>query len=94
VTRSWHQQVKRSPASERTSEEGTVFDSKAELKRWNQLKLLLRSNKIRSLRRQHKFPLAFEGRAVKIRSKGFPNGRPCVYTADFSYITADGTSRL
>lgn len=90
MKRSWHQAVKRSPASERTSQEGIVFDSKAELRRWEELKLLERAGTIKNLKRQHRLPLTINGRDVKIRSRGFPNGRPCVYTADFSYIDSTG----
>jgi hypothetical protein len=92
MTRPWHQQVKRSSAAERTSEEGFLFDSKAELKRWNELKLLQKGGFIRELKRQVKMPLAFNGRPIVIRSKGFPNGRPCVYTADFTYLHVESNS--
>lgn len=92
MTRAWHQNVKRSPAAARTSEEGFVFDSKAELGRWNVLKLLQRAGEISSLMRQRQFPLAFNGVPVKIRSKGYPNGRACVYTVDFVYFNASGVA--
>ena len=89
MTRAWHQNVKRSPASERTVD-GLVFDSKAEARRWMELKLLERAGKIAGLDRQVRLPLViFEGPTkgpIKIRNKGFPQGRPCFYTADFSYI--------
>lgn len=84
--RSWHQTVRRSPKADRTSAEGFVFDSKAELRRWEELKLLERAGKIFGLQRQMEYPLVVNGSAVKIRSRGFPNGRPCVYTLDFSYV--------
>lgn len=90
MKRSWLQNVKRSPPADRTSVEGHVFDSKAELARWETLKLLQRAGEIGELQRQQQFPLAFNGRPIKIRSKGFPNGRPCVYTVDFSYIDETG----
>jgi hypothetical protein len=84
MTRAWHQNIKRSSAADRTVD-GIVFDSKSEARRWAELKLLERAGKISGLRRQDRLPLAIGGTEIKIRSKGFPNGRPCVYTADFSY---------
>lgn len=94
MTRAWHQQVKRSPASERTDESGSVFDSKAELKRWNELKLLERVGVITGLIRQQQFNLAVNGRQIKIRSRGFPNGQPCRYTVDFSYWDVAAERRI
>lgn len=87
MKRSWHQNVRRSPPEERTDAAGNVFDSKAELRRWEQLKLLQRAGEISNLTRQQEFPLAVNGRAVKIRSKGFPNGQPCTYRVDFTYVS-------
>src|SRR5687767_7002985 len=92
MTRSWHQRAKRSPASERTSADGLVFDSKAELRRWEELKLLERAGEISGLIRQQEFPLAFNGRAVLMRSGRYPNGRLCTYTVDFSYTDAKGVA--
>jgi hypothetical protein len=84
MTRAWHQNVKRSPAIERTVD-GIVFDSKSEARRWAELSLLERAGQIRSLKRQVKYPLRIRGAPVLIRSAGYPNGRVCVYTADFTY---------
>lgn len=86
MTRSWHQQIKRAPASERTDQFGTVFDSKAELRRWEELRLMEKAGLISGLARQREFVLAFEGRPVVIRSARYPNGRVCKYTADFVYF--------
>jgi hypothetical protein len=90
VKRSWHQHSKRAPAWERTSAEGFVFDSKAELARWCELKLLQGAGEISNLVRQREFTLAFSGRPVLMRSGRYPNGRVCSYTADFSYTNAEG----
>lgn len=91
MKRAWHQNVRRAPASERTSADGIVFDSKAELRRWEELRLLQVAGEIRDLRRQCEFPLAFNGRAVLMRSPKYPKGRACSYTADFAYtITSNG----
>lgn len=87
MKRAWHQHVKRSPASERTSIEGIVFDSKAELRRWEELKLLEKAGEITGLVRQPRVAsMVIDGRQVVIRSAGFPNGRPARYTADFAYF--------
>lgn len=64
---------------------GEVFDSKAEMDRYGVLLLREKLGEIRNLRRQVKYPLAIEGRPVKIRSPRYKNGRQCVYTADFVY---------
>lgn len=89
MPRAWHQQIKRAPAAERTVD-GIVFDSKSEAKRWAELMLMERGKEIFGLRRQVKIPLIVAGNPVKIRSAGFPNGRACVYTADFSYYSPNG----
>ena len=87
MTRPWHQNVRRSPASERTLD-GVVFDSKGELARWCELKLLEKAGEIAGLERQREVKLVIDGRAVLMRSARYPNGRPCRYTADFAYFQA------
>lgn len=64
---------------------GEVFDSIAEMHRYNTLLIRQKIGEIRNLRRQVKYPLAIEGRPIKIRSPRYKNGRQCVYTADFVY---------
>lgn len=86
MKRAWHQNAKRSPASERTDALGNVFHSKSELRRWKELKLLEQIGEISVLERQKEFPLEINGRPVLIRSAGFPKGRPAKYTADFIYF--------
>lgn len=81
--------IRRAPKEERTVD-GVTFDSKAEMNRWLELKMLERAGEISNLVRQHQFVLAFEGRPVKIRSKGYPNGRICQYHADFTYFDKAG----
>lgn len=66
--------------------DGVVFDSKGEMERFLHLKMLHRAGKISSLERQVRFPLDINGVPIKTRSEGFPNGRKCVYTADFVYF--------
>lgn len=60
--------------AERTSREGIVFDSKGELARWEELRLLERAGEVSELRRQVKYPLVVNG--VNLGS----------YVADFVYI--------
>lgn len=57
----------------RTIVDGIRFDSKAEAKRWQQLKLLERANEITALKRQQHFPIVINGQKV------------CTYIADFTY---------
>ena len=64
---------------------GERFASKAEMARYGVLLLRERAGEIRNLRRQVKYPLAIEGRPIKIRSLRYKNGRQCVYTPDFVY---------
>lgn len=52
------------------------FDSQAELRRWNELKLLERAGEITDLQRQVDFPLIPAGAGL----------RAIVYRADFVYI--------
>lgn len=85
MTRSWHQRFKRAPKADRTSVQGDVFDSKAELAHWAELQLRERAGEIRDLRRQVPYALRIGGVPVLIRSKGYPNGRVAVYTLDFQY---------
>jgi len=53
--------------------DGIKFDSKAEARRYNELKLLVRACEISDLQLQPKFPLVVNGELV------------CTYIADFSY---------
>lgn len=65
-----------------------VFDSKAEARRWQQLRLMERGGIIRDLRRQVPY--------VLIKSFRWPSGKACpktVYKADFVY-TIEGTGEV
>lgn len=86
MKRAWHQNMRRLPAGERTSVEGHIFDSKAELRRWEELKLLEKAGEISRLERQVVVPIHISGEPVVIRSQRYPNGIPCKYTADFVYF--------
>lgn len=56
-----------------TAEDGTVFDSVKEYRRWLVLKAMERDGLIRDLKRQVRVPLAVNGKLV------------CSYVADFRY---------
>lgn len=84
--------IRRASKAERTDSNGIVFDSKAEMKRYAELTLLERAGEIAALRRQVKFPLIIDGHPVLIRSERYPNGRACVYRADFAYKEVAGAS--
>ncbi len=58
----------------KTIVDGICFDSKAEARRWEQLKLLHRAGQIDRLERQPVYPLVVNGQKV------------CTYKADFRYI--------
>lgn len=66
--------------------DGHTFDSGKEAKRYCELKILRMAGEIRDLELQPKFWIDINGAPVKIRSKGFPNGRRASYRADFSYV--------
>ena len=57
--------------------DGHVFDSKAEARRYGELRLLQRARQIQNLELQPKFPIVING--VKI----------CTYIADFAYLERD-----
>lgn len=63
--RSFSKPVAKSPASERTSPDGITHDSKAECKRWCELKMLQTVGSIRKLERQVLFPMLVNGIAVR-----------------------------
>lgn len=91
MPRAWHQNYARVPVAARTSATNEVFDSAAELRRWNELLLEQRAGEITELRRQVKFPLTLPGGIeVRIRSAGFPKGRLAVYHADFAFRDRGG----
>ena len=66
--------------------DGHKFDSKKEMQRYANLKLMARAKLIDSLELQPRIPIIIKGVAVKIRSKGYPNGRQLTYVADFRYF--------
>jgi hypothetical protein len=74
-----------------TTVDGIVFASKAEARRYGELKLLERAGEVTGLQLQPRFDLACGGRPLLIRSAGFPKGRASYYLADFEYYERDGT---
>lgn len=69
----------------KTVVDGITFASKAEARRYSQLKLLERAGEIADLETQPEFLFIVNGTPVKIRSAGFPNGRQAKFRADFRY---------
>jgi len=59
----------------KTTVDGLQFDSRAEARRWQELKLLERAGEIERLERQVPFSLVVEGQKI------------ATYTADFRYWT-------
>ena len=75
--------------NKKVSYDGYVFDSGVELRRYKDLKLLEGAGKITNLKVHPKWTLKCGGTPVKIKSKGYPNGRTASYSADFAYFDAD-----
>lgn len=71
--------------AKKTELNGIIFDSQKEARRYSQLLLLERAKEIKDIELQPRFELIINDKPVKIRSKGFPNGRKCSYKADFRY---------
>jgi hypothetical protein len=59
--------------NKKTTVDGIVFDSRAEARRYQELKLLERAGEIFGLKRQQQFPIIINGMKV------------CTYIADFTY---------
>lgn len=75
--------------AKKTDMDGITFDSKKEARRYIELKNLLSAGVISNLKLQPEFPLVVGVTPVKIRSRGYPNGRRVKYVADFQYISTD-----
>ena len=70
--------------------DGQKFDSKAEFRRWQELKLLEASGHIQNLQRQVEYVLIREQREpVEGKKGGRIVERKCSYIADFVYETKD-----
>lgn len=65
--------------------DGIRFASAKEAARYGELKLLERAGEITDLELQPVFRFGTDANPVRIRSKGFPNGRRASYIADFRY---------
>tara|TARA_R100000781_G_scaffold54064_1_gene35366 strand:+ start:365 stop:676 length:312 start_codon:yes stop_codon:yes gene_type:complete len=63
--------------NKKTEVDGIIFDSKAEAKRYTELKLLEKANAISDLRLQPKFDCVINGKKI------------CSYRADFDYYEYD-----
>lgn len=71
--------------------DGEKFDSKAELRRWQELKLMEASGEISGLKRQVEYLLIPEQREpAEGKKKGKLIERKCSYVADFVYGSSEG----
>jgi len=71
----------------RTHLDGYCFDSQAEANRYAALKQRQLTGEISGLVLQPKYPLKLAAdKPIKIRSKGYPQGRASAYIADFRYF--------
>lgn len=70
--------------AKKTIVDGMTFDSRAEARRWEELKLLLAAGRIKNLKRQPRYELQPSYR------KNGRTVRKIEYVADFEYVTADG----
>ena len=69
----------------KTTVDGITFDSKAEARRWLELRILLRAGEITNLEVHKTFPIVINGVPVKMN-----NGHVAKYTADFVYFDKAG----
>ncbi len=65
--------------------DGTVLDSKRELKRYDDLRLLQMAGEIVGLEVHPRIPIEIGGVKILMRSARYPNGRQMVYVGDFRY---------
>lgn len=70
----------------KSESDGIKFDSKAEEKRYHHLKLRERLGEIQDLEVHPSWPLRSDDYELKIRSRRYPEGKQCVFTADFKYF--------
>lgn len=68
----------------KTEVDGFTFDSRAEARRWHDLRMMERAGEIRGLVLQPKYPLIVNG--VPIKNS---RGRVRMMIADFAYITKE-----
>lgn len=72
--------------AQKTPVDGIVFASKKEAKRYQELEQMRVAGEITELVLQPVFPIMVNGKPLKIRSAGFPNGRAVKYVGDFQYF--------
>lgn len=78
--------------AKRVTVDGIEFDSTKEANRWMHLRALEKAGQISHLERQPRFKLYCGNEPIKIRSKGYPNGRHASVKFDFAYF--DGQARV
>lgn len=69
--------------------DGHWFQSKREANRYRTLRTWYAGGAITEPELQPKFRMEIDGVPVRIRSKGYPNGRQATYSADFRYTFTD-----
>jgi hypothetical protein len=84
MKRSWHSYQKVAPKPDRTGSDGFVYDSKTEMRRGEELRLLEKAGVISDLVRQKKFPLEFSCSCGAI--KVLAGERVAQYRPDFVYM--------
>lgn len=72
--------------AKKVREDGHLFDSKAEYRRYCVLKRMELDGLISSLKVHPKFEFTVNGRSVLTRSDGYPNGRRVTCKWDFGYL--------
>ena len=72
--------------SKKVLDDGYVFDSQKEHRRYCELKLLTKAGEITNLVVKPVIKLRIGDRPILLRSERYPNGRQAKYTPDFSYL--------
>jgi hypothetical protein len=70
------------------------FDSKRELNRYLELKLLERAGVITDLELQPRIRIVIGGVEVKMISRRYPNGRALTYVGDFRYLDLEKNATI
>lgn len=74
--------------------DGYTFDSIAEFKHYEKLRLLEKAHVIADLKIKPRFHIEIGGKPVLLRSPRYPNGRVLTYEADFSYVNTNTQVRV
>lgn len=72
--------------AKKTVRDGHQFASLKEMAHYEQLRNAQNAGHISQLKLQPRYDFEINGKPLKIRSKGFPNGRKVTYRPDFEYV--------